>query len=103
MSTQRNGNGNAGQGVAVERDDDIEEDYDYTYGYGENGYENDDYPAYDYADTANMMKTVIITVKVATTMETALVMKPLNQNSERSSNSPLIYTRENTTMKLNKS
>ena len=50
-----------------------------------------------------IMMAVIIMVKVATTMETALVMKPLNQNSERSSNSPLICTKENMTMKLNKS
>jgi hypothetical protein len=46
--------GIAGEEVAVEHDDEVEEeddaeeDYDYTYGYGENGYENDDYPAYDY-------------------------------------------------------
>jgi hypothetical protein len=49
------GDGSAGEELAVEHDDDdvdeeddAEEDYDYTYGYGENGYENDDYPAYDY-------------------------------------------------------
>jgi hypothetical protein len=44
-----NGDGNAGEEVAVEHDDEednAEEDYDYIDGFGENGYENDDYPAY---------------------------------------------------------
>ena len=96
MSTHRNGNGNAGQGVAVERDDDIEEDYDYTYGYGEHGYENDEYPA-PYHDGSDYYG------ESGDDYGDGIVMKPLNQNSVRSSTSPLICTRENMTMKLNKS
>ena len=100
-SHQDSGDGNAGQGVAVERDDDIEEDYDYTYGYGEHGYEIDDYPAYDYEGEGYGISDYY--GESGDDYGDGIVMKPLNQNSVRSSTSPLICTRENMTMKLNKS
>jgi hypothetical protein len=54
--------------------------------------------------TTRGKETTVITgvntmVKV-TSMETALVMKPLNQNSVRSSDSPSMYIRGNMTWKL---